>query len=283
MLLRDAFWKGRAESQAVKEDYERTLRLHQLEGKAPVGPFGEVVRIAFSHRVDLCREQLQALKIAGLQGWERIRIGGAEEVADADQTLPAIILEVPMHRRAGDTIVRVSLRGTINVSPRRDASIHCIARNSGAGPRDFLAGFLGAIALAAIGETNRKHFDAIAVGGAEDETEPSKLMRRLQIPSREQARSYLSALAEDLFSGANHYFLPIEAVEKIFDKTGGAKTAKTRVIWAAIEDVRDNDFAHCRSDFGPIRNARTYTAPPPAAVREIIKRRFDLIRAIFGA
>ena len=49
-----------------------------------MGPFADAAKKTFSRRLDLCIEQAQALKIAGLEGWERIRFGGAEETADAD-------------------------------------------------------------------------------------------------------------------------------------------------------------------------------------------------------
>jgi hypothetical protein len=247
-----------------------------------VGPFGDAVTQAFARRVELCIEQTQALRIANLAGWERIRIGGAEEIADADKTLPPILLDVPIARPAGNRVVRISLRATMNVSPQRNMSIRCLARNTGARPRDFLEGFLGAMALAAVGETASKGFDAIVIGAAQDGVEPLKLTRRLPVPTADKAREYLASLAADLFSGSNHYFLPIEAVEAVLKKTGGRKAAPHREIRGAIEDLRDNEWHPCSSDYGPIRNARTYGPPPSGAVLEIMRRRFDPIKAIFG-
>ena len=267
---------------AAQENFERALRLHQLQGRAPVGPFADAAKRAFSRKLDLCIEQAQALKIAGLDGWERIRIGGAQEIADADVTLPPILLDVRMRRPAGDTMLRISLRGTVTVSPRRDASIRCIARESGAKAGDFLEGFLGAIALAAAGQTNASSFRAIVAGGAKDETDPSKYTRELRLPNAAAARAYLTALAEDLFSPNNYYFLPIEAVEEVLKKIAGQKEPSHREIWEVIEDLRDNDMAPCRSDYGPIRNPRSFSPPLPAVVLEIIRRRFDPIRAIFA-
>ncbi len=282
VLLRDAFWRGRGEAEAVRAEYERGLRLHQLEGKAPVGPFADAVRTAFSRRIDLCIEQAQALRIANLEGWERIRFGGAEEAADADRVLPPILLDVKVRRLAGDRTVRVSLRGTVAVSPRRDKSIRCIARASGAGPKDFLEGFLGAIALAAAGETSARSFQAIAVGSSGDGADEVKITRELKVPSAAQALEYLTALADDLFSANNHYFLPIDAVAEVYKKARKGKRVTDRLIWETIEDLRDNDFHRCSSDYGPIRNPRFYNPPPPRQVKEIIKRRFDPIQTIFS-
>ena len=281
VLLRDAFWAGRGMTQAAQEHFERVLRLHQLQGKAPVGPFAEVAKMAFSTRLNLCIAQTQALKIADLAGWERIRIGGAHENADADVTLPPIILDVPMPRRSGETMLRVRLSGTVSVSARRDKSIRCIVRASGAKPGDFLEGFLGALALAAAGQTSTDSFTAIVAGGSEDQTAPGKFTRELRLPSADVARAYLTLLAEDLFSADNHYFLPIEAVAGVLKKFDGKKAPSHREIRDIVEDLRENEMAPCRSDYGPIRNPRSFSPPPPATVLKIIQRRFDPIRTIF--
>ena len=95
------------------------------------------------------------------------------------------------------------------------------------------------------------------------------------------ARAYLTALAEDLFAANNHYFLPIDAVEEVLKKIAGQKEPQPRDIWEVIEDLRDNELAPCRSDYGPIRNPRFYSPPTPAVVMEIIRRRFDPIRGDF--
>jgi exodeoxyribonuclease V gamma subunit len=283
VLLREAFWAGRGKIDAALRQFEQALRIHQLQGKAPVGPFGEAAITAFKRRLDLCIEQAAALGIADLAGWERIRIGGAgEEMSAADRILEPIILNVPMHRASGDTILRVALRGTVTVSARRDKSINCIARNRGARLGDFLAGYLTALALAAAGETRADRFDAIVIGGAEDGIERAKLTRGMKIPSRAAALQYLGQLAEDIFSGQNHYFLPLEAVEEIVEKRNGLKWPGLREVTDIIESLRENEFARLRSDYGPVRNPRDYPAPPPNQALAIIKRRFEPIISIFG-
>jgi hypothetical protein len=45
--------------------------------------------------------------------------------------------------------------------------------------------------------------------------------------------------------------------------------------------LRDNEFAKCSSDYGPIRNARRFE-PPTAEAVSILERRFGLLRAIFA-
>ncbi|HEY2107297.1 MAG TPA: hypothetical protein VGH29_15970, partial [Candidatus Binataceae bacterium] len=284
VLLRDAFWAGRGELEAARRQFDQAMRLHQLQGRAPVGPFAEAITTAFARRLDLCVGQARALKIASLAGWERIRIGGAaEEIAAADRVLEPIVLDVPMRPGDGDnTMLRIALRATISVSAGRDASINCIARDSGAMPYHFLGGFLSAMVLAAGGETRARYFNAIVVGSSKDSVEPAKLCRTLKIPTPEQATTYLAGLAADLFSGRNHYFLPFEAVAEIVRRKKGARWPARREITDIIESIRQNDFARCRSDYGPVRNSRDYPPPPSDEVVEIIKRRFQPIMTIFA-
>jgi exodeoxyribonuclease V gamma subunit len=282
MMLRDAFWNGRGDLERVEREYEQGLRTHQLAGTAPVGPFAGALRVEFSRRAALCIEQMRSAGIANLDGWERVRFGAAEGDAGTDTVLPPIELEAGLYRPTGSTTVRVSLRGTIAVSPRRDQSLRCISRASKAKPRDFLEGFLGAVVLAATGQTSARTFQALSVGASKDGSEAVNVSRKLKLPLKDDARQYLVALIEDLFSGANHYFLPIEAVAKIYEHDEKSTKLTDRQIWEGIEDIRDNEFSRCSSDYGPIRNPRFYRPPPPRQVREILKRRFDPIRSLFN-
>jgi exodeoxyribonuclease V gamma subunit len=282
-LLRDAFWEGKGDIEAARRHFDRALRIHQLAGRAPVGPFADAVSGGFATRMQLCIEQAQALKIGSLAGWERIRIGGAaEEVAHADRILPAIAVDIGVPRAGATMTVRIGLRALITVSPQHHQSINCIARNSGSRTGDFLSGFLAAIMLAAAGENRARSFEAVVLGGADDGIEPAKLIRSLPAFSRDQALNYLTALAEDIFSAKNHYFLPIEAVEEIVKRKEGKKWPNAREITERIEILRENEFGPCRSDYGPVRNPRDYPVPPPAQVIAIIERRFVPIISIFG-
>ena len=284
VLLRDAFWEGRGEIHQGCKHFDNMLKLHQHEGRAPVGPFADAISVAFKRRLELCVGQVRSLEIASLSGWERIRIGGAaEESADADKILPPIVLRVPMRRRGGEIKLRVALRGMVRVSGDRDQSINCIVRETGAMPYHFLTGSLAAIALAAAGATSAESFKVIVVGSPGETGHPEGLCRILKVPSAEQARKYLQQLAEDLFSASNNYFLPIEAITAIIGKKEGNALPDEREIADLIEGIRENDNGFCRSDYGPVRNARTYPAPSASDVIEIIKRRFKPIQSIFKA
>ncbi len=285
VLLRESFWQGGGELEKARAHFEQMLRLHQLAGRAPVGPFADAVSNAFLMRLRLCVYQALSLGITNLDGWKRIRIGGAAEDADrADVVLDPIRLEVPMRRRGSVRRLRVALRATLSVSGALDKSIICVARKSDAEPHHFLNGFLAAFALAAAGKINSARFDSIVLGASDESADPVKLVRTLTVPSPEQAKEYLTQLAEDIFSGQNNYFLPIEAVRDILKlkrKKGGIWPS-SREIADAIENFRENDLIPCRSNYGPIRDPRQYPAPNPGDVKQIIKRRFGPIIAIFG-
>ena len=278
LLCRDALWLGRGDDLLAKREYEQALRHYQLRGSAPVGPFGYAAQHEGEVKLGLCIEQLLTVAKEGLAGWRRIRIGGAEELAETD--LPLDPIELKLLLPAGDgqnSQHSVKLHGTITVSPQRDRSIRCIIGKE-AKPKDFIEGFLAAIALAASGEINVNWFTAMALGGREDSVRSERFTRSLRVLSQQAARDYLTLLVEDLFSGENNYFLPIEAIEKVVR----LKSPKPHLITDAIEEVRDDDWSTCRSDYGPLRNARSFHAPQPSEVLEIITRRFGPIITIFG-
>jgi hypothetical protein len=97
-------------------------------------------------------------------------------------------------------------------------------------------------------------------------------------PSQKEAREYLTVLARDLLTETNDYFMPIEAVAATFEK----KKWLPEEIEQEIASVRELDFHRCRSDYGPVRNAREFRICGGADAKEIIKRRFMPISAIFA-
>jgi hypothetical protein len=142
--------------------------------------------------------------------------------------------------------------------------------------KDFLGPFLSAIVLAAAGELTEKIFHAIVVGAGKNKSWSDT--RSLHCPSAEQARNYLSDLLSDLLFGKNHYFLPIEAVEEVDKEIARGRAGD---LLDVVIDARENEFAKCSSDYGPIRDARRFEPPTIDALKRIVDRRFGLIRAIF--
>jgi exodeoxyribonuclease V gamma subunit len=271
-LLREAFWHGKGDEHTAREWFERELRFRQMQGQAPAGPFFERVRRLGLSKLERCVEQARASKISDLARWQRIRFGAGDEFVQAEKILDPIALAVPM-RDGGTRTVR--LQGTVTVSPDLDAAFRCVAGKS-VHVSDFLEGYLAAFALAAAGILLPPRFRVIALGF---EPKPKVRVRRsFGTPSQSQALAYLTALARELLDGDHRHFMPIEAVEKIVN-SGERDAGK---VVELIEKVRRDEFNGCRSDYGPLRDAREYEPPSGEQALAMIERHFGPIRGIFG-
>lgn len=276
-LLREVFWKARGDRQLVVSEYEKAFRISQFAGEAPAGPFaraaGRVDCANIGHWIDEAREA----GCGSLDQWREIRIGRGDESAQADRVLAELTLPAREEVR-GETRLRVvKIQGSLGfISAAGNGALRLVLRDE-ARAKDFLGPFLSAIVLAAAGEFAAADFHAIVVGARKGKSFND--IRSMRRPTMEQARSYLSDLVSDLLFGKNHYFLPIEAVDKALReiKRGGAEDLPD-----LINDLRDNEFAKCSSDYGPIRNARRFEPPTAEAVKRILERRFGLLRAIFA-
>lgn len=276
VMLREALWSGHYEPEEVERRYHELFRLHQLAGRAPAGAFADAVRAADLEKLDLAAKQAAQAGLGSLAQWLQIRIGGADEFARVDRIVAPIVLEVQLPRPGGRLCVRVKLQGRVGpVASNLGASIRCVAGKN-AKARDFLEGFLGAIALAAGGERLPPVFSAFALGGSQDQVK--RLVRRFHPPNAEQAREYLQRLATELLSAENHYFMPIEAVESVVKE----KRKDSRAVAAAISRVRDDERQRCSSDWGPVRDARLFPLPEPDEALALIERRFLPIMEIFA-
>lgn len=276
-LLREALWRGRGDREQVERVYRSGFRYRELQGIAPTGTFAQAAHEEDLKKLTLSLGQAAKAGIVNLDGWQRIAFGGASQFVEVERTVPPLILEVDVQRPDGTAISTVALRGTVGpFSPGLECSIKCVAGRE-AKPHDFLEGFLGAIVLAAAGEKMPASFTAIAVGGDKDGDNPKKFSRSFHPPGGAEGRDYLTMLASDLLSDENDYFLPIEAVSDIVahDRKG------ERSIKEAIDKIRDNEIGRCRSDYGPVADARSFAPCAPGRAREIVDRRFGLIRAIF--
>jgi exodeoxyribonuclease V gamma subunit len=277
ILLREALWRGRGKLDEIENAYLREFQDRMMRGHAPTGPFAEA-----AHKKDLAKlsvgiEQVKAADVANLDGWQQIAIGGANESLAIDRALPELVLEVNEARPDGTKIQSIKLRGVIGpISADLKCSIRCVA-GSKAKPQDFLDGFLGSIVLAAAGEKMPAVFTALAVGGDSDQKNLKKFCRSFSPLLAGDAREYLTELCRDLLSDENVYFLPIEAVQEIIDR----KSTEDRAIKEVIDSLRDNEFHPCRSDYGPVADARSFPSCDPARAREILQRRFGPLKAIF--
>ncbi|MGH7932368.1 MAG: hypothetical protein ACREQN_04275, partial [Candidatus Binataceae bacterium] len=280
MLLREALWDGRGKLKPVERAYREAFHLDELKGEAPVGPFAQAAGERDFEKLRFSVAQAANAGVPDLTGWQQFALGGADEFAEVDRTLPPLILDIDLKRPDGTPIHGVRIRGRIGpLSPKLDRSIRCVA-GARAKATDFLDGFLAAIVLSAAGQKMPERFIAIAVGGNKDELNEGKYTRGFRPLSQPDACKYLATLVQDMLSGHNDYFLPIEAVEAI-QKIAGRRAVSDREIKDAIETLRDSEWTTCRSDFGPVREARNFPPCPAKEARAIIRRRFEPLKEIF--
>ncbi len=279
ILLRDALWRSRGLREEVEHCYDEAYRLRVLKGSAPVGPFAAAQRIDHLARLETGIGQAASVGVANLERWQRIAVGGVEEFIDVDRAVDPIVLEVDSTRGDGRRVAAIELRGAIGpVSPQLDKSIKLIARGE-AKTMDFHEGGLAAIVLAAAGERMPAEFITVVAGGDNDEDTPAKFTRRFHLPNKVEARAYLAQLAVDLLSESNDYFLPFEAVEKVL-RIKGDLTAVA--IDKAVREIRDQRPPNCRSDYGPVRNAREYRVPLKEIKQGLIVRHYGPLMGIFA-
>jgi exodeoxyribonuclease V gamma subunit len=274
VMLRNVFWRAGGKSEAIGEEYAREVRIAQTYGNAPAGLFAEAAEE--SDTSALCKWIAQAVQagVSDFDGWNDIRIGRADEFADASEILSPIILNAEVRRHDGTTVTqRVSLYGTIRgVSPEAGVAINCVVHKT-LKRKDFLPAYLNAVALAAVGTKLSDKFRAIVIGT--ESKKPAEWTREFLPMDRNSAIAYLADVVSDLLSTGNDYFLPIEAVEKVAKQMDDGK--KPRDLVDAVEQVLLTDPPKCSSDYGPVRNARDFDPPEEEQIQNIVERRFDPI------
>ncbi len=280
-LLRDAFRRAQGDRDLLAREYVKAFRISQLTGKAPTGPFAQAAYQIDLKSLESWVAQATAAGCGDLAHWREITMGRGDQFTDADRLVDELSITVPMPARGDATRLRVvKIHGSLGfLSAAGNAALRLVLRNdSKARAKDYLGPFVSAIVLAAAGALTDKEFRAIVVGAGKGK--PFHDPRPLRCPSQPEARDYLSNLLGDLLFGKNHYFLPIEAVGKVAkEMEQGGKENLQDLVYA----IRDNEFGPCSSDYGPIRNARRFEPPSDDLLKTIMRRRFDLIRSIFGA
>ena len=278
VMLRTVFWRAGGKLDAIEQEYAREVRIAQAHGHASAGLFAEAAKAADDSTLRQWLAQASEAGVSGFDGWNEIRIGRADEFADAAEVLDPITLNAQVRRHDGTTMTqRVSLYGTIRgVSPDAGAAINCVLRKS-VKSKDFLPQFINVISLAATGASLPKTFRAILLR-SDPEKNPNWI-RKFETMDRESALSYLTAVVSDLLSTGNDYFLPIEAVEKVVKELDNGKKAHDLVD--TVEQLLLVDAAACSSDYGPVRNPRDFDPPDEETIAQIVARRFDPIRGIF--
>src|SRR5277367_3298061 len=125
VMLRNVFWRAGADSGALNSEYDREVRIAQTRGHAAAGQFAQSAAAADTTTLHEWLTKASEAGVTDFEGWKDIRIGRADEFADASELLPAIALSAQV-RRHDETIAtqRVKLYGTIHgTSPTTGAAI----------------------------------------------------------------------------------------------------------------------------------------------------------------
>jgi exodeoxyribonuclease V gamma subunit len=279
VMLRKVFWRAGGKLDVIENEYAREVRIAQAYGHASAGQFADAARAADDSALRQWIAQASEAGVSDFDGWNDIRIGRADEFADAAKPLPPIFLNAEVHRHDGTIVTRrVSLYGTIRgVSPEAGAAINCVLRKS-IKPKDFLPAFLNAIVLAASGAKLPDNFRAIVIRANSEKR--AEWIREFKPLDQHSALAYLTAIVSDLLSTGNEYFLPIEAVEDVAKEL--RKPEDRRDLIDAVERTLLNNPPTCSSDYGPVRNPRDFDPPDEEEIEEIVVRRFNPIIGIFG-
>jgi exodeoxyribonuclease V gamma subunit len=272
-MLREVFWKARGNREILAREYAKAVRISQLAGEAPAGPFAGAAKRTDLENMELWIGEVRSAEFTSLDRWQEMWMGRGDGLAPEQRVVGELRIALPIDKMP-DRVVKI--HGNLGFfSPAGTTSLRLVLREQPK-VKDFLGPFLSAIALAAAEQLSEKQFDALVIGARKGKSR--RVIRSLQLPSADQARKYLSDLAGDLLFGKNHYFLPIEAVEDVNKEIVRGRGGD---LVDVVADLRDNEFAKCSSDYGPIRNARRFEPPSLETMKRIIERRFGPIRAIF--
>lgn len=269
VLLRKVLWKSDCDLKSALAHYKRDARLATAHGDRPSGVFAKSTAAADQERL---RHWIEDLRKAKFTRSRPVRLGSADRFEERAEVLPDIRLEFESKRADGSVVQRrVRLYGSLgNLNPDHNVAAQAVLGKE-AKPKHFLEAYFAALALSAAGK-HSGGFEALVFAS------DGAFRKVFNTPGVEDARKYLAGLVSDLFSGRNHYFMPLEAVDRIWKKVG-KKTADDLV--GEMEDLRDTEFWPCSSDYGPVRDARHFETPPIAEIEEILRRRFAPIASIF--
>ncbi|HYA36104.1 MAG TPA: exodeoxyribonuclease V subunit gamma, partial [Candidatus Binataceae bacterium] len=269
ILLREVLWKSDCDPKSARKIYQREAGIATAHGDRPSGVFAETTAQADQERLQTWIEHLRKAKFTQSRP---VRLGSADRFEDRAEVLPDIRIEFES-RRSDGSIVRRRARlygslGNLSLDYRAAAQA---ALSKKPKTRYFLEAYFAAIALAAGGKRHGT-FEALVL------TSNGAFKKKFDTPSTENARKYLATLVSDLFSGRNHYFMPVEAIAEIWSKIG-KKTADDLID--VLENLREDEFWPCSSSYGPARDARRFEPPPAGEIEAIVKRRFGPIASIF--
>lgn len=253
---------GGAPLEAILDEYEALAEEALLDGALPLGCFGTIAKAAHLEELKRWGATLQAASEGGASDeLEVIRFGPGIEERPWETIVPPLQLEVQLGGRRR-TVEIVGATEPL-IAKREGSLLLKTFQGAGAPVKQEAAfrSFLDHVLLVAADQrsegphstwfanTNKTPY-ANAMGGA---------------ITREEARSYLGALLEDLLGGAHDYWLPVRAV--FSSRRDGASIQEEVEKLAANERVRS---------YGPVRGAKERPPPKEEEAAEMVERRFGL-------
>ncbi|MBA2661519.1 MAG: exodeoxyribonuclease V subunit gamma, partial [Bradymonadaceae bacterium] len=274
LLLRDVFLRHVAahsprRGQPLSQIYDERARYLELQGVLPTGLFQSAERHRHVEMLETWVKNMQAFGFAPGGPLEILRFGRAAEQVIADEIYDSIILELPQIRLPSGARrdVRVELFGESQaLNLERDVSMTMLARDD-VRPRDFLAGYLDHVFLAAAGRQVASGPRRVLVNTTKAMSADVRFTRRLAPISTAQARAYLGRLVTEMLSGVHDYLMPIEAVVAF-------SALDNRQSFGQITAQLLGQAGGCSSLYGPVRHPEHFLAPGDELARTMIRSRF---------
>jgi exodeoxyribonuclease V gamma subunit len=281
VLLREVFFEALAGGQldggwsALESLYQRRAEALARAGKMPVGLFREAERRRHQECLTSWATSARDQELLRHVPYRVRRFGRARESERVDDLGPPLPFDVPLPGADGaPKPFRVELHGRTGiVSPGLPGSVKGVARVKEQ-DKDFLEGFLDALVVSLIDNTDMKEYHAYILttspGG-----KPFEQQRRFRGIDQKQAEAYLTGVLADMLGGPHAYLLPCEAV---FDYLG----EKRKPVAESVGAMVDNKKSTCSSRYGPVPDFTIYDPPGEDLAREMIERRFGLFRDCGG-
>lgn len=222
---------------------ERTQRLRR-KGQMPVGLFGQAEQTRHLRILESWSEQLATLDLA--PPFFSYRFGRADEHTRVEQPREPITLEVPL---PGQEAVTVELHGPIDAVVANH-SVQMVARKESSA-RDFLRAWLEHLFLTAVHPEAGQEWRALVLTSG-------KTPGQRQFPwlSREDARSRLTHLVQELLSERHDYLLPLEAAVKF------TSPKNDKSLTESINSLDWSQHGSVSSLWGPVPHPYRYRRLP---------------------
>lgn len=291
VLLSDVFYAALAGGVCPEKLYEERLLRLRLAGQIPAGAFSEAIRARHLRIIAGWRALLTKLQTrTGSESSRlyRYRLGRSHRPAPAVRVLDPLRLEVsPVGPENQDRrIVPLLLSGLTAGVLEGDGGVTAVVMRARKPPRgnsismwadQFRYLLRGGVSLAALTAANvaESGVRQIAVLYADGDN-AGGLLLRLGPQNPDQARRWLTGIAEELLAGPHAYLLPCEAVFEHHARQSkdGSTGADWDTLGEEIDKMAGNEWLRFSSLWGPVPAPRLYAPPAAAAAKQMINRRF---------